>query len=72
MKPRTKGWTATVISSSSRAVTAGTITVWQYAVGRAADGSLQMRPRARIALLRHEAMRIESYSAAHPVVAPPT
>jgi hypothetical protein len=31
-----------------------------------------MRPRARIALLRHEAMRIESYSAAHPVVAPPT
>ncbi len=51
---------------------AGTITVWHYATGRAADGSLQMHPRARIALLRHEAMRIMPYSAAHPVVTPPT
>jgi hypothetical protein len=49
---------------------AGTITVWQYAVGPAADGSSQMQPRARIALLRSEAMRIEPHAAAHPVVAP--
>jgi hypothetical protein len=50
---------------------AGTITVWQYAVGRAADGSLQMQPRARVALLRTETMRIEPYASAHPVAAPP-
>lgn len=55
---------------AERLQTAGTITVWQYAVGRAPDGSLQMRPRARIALLRSDAMRIAPYASAHPVAAP--
>jgi hypothetical protein len=64
-----RGEAVTVVAERLHA--AGTITVWQYAVGRAADGSLQMQPRARIALLRHEAVRIEPYSGAHPVVAPP-
>ena len=63
-----RGEAVTVVAERLQA--AGTITVWQYAVGRAADGSLQMQPRARIALLRTEAMRIEPYSAAHPIVAP--
>lgn len=55
---------------AERLVATGTITVWQYAVGRAADGTLQMQPRARIALLRNDAVRIEPYAAAHPVAAP--
>lgn len=63
-----RGEAVTVVAERLHA--AGTITVWQYAVGRAADGSLQMQPCARIALLRSEAMRIEPYSAAHPIVAP--
>lgn len=63
-----RGEAVTVVAE--RLQTAGTITVWQYAVGRAADGSLQMQPRARIALLRNEAIRIEPYAAAHPAVAP--
>lgn len=65
-----RGEAVTVVAERLHA--AGTITVWHDAVGRAADGSLQMQPRARIALLRHEAMRIEPYRAAHPVVPPPT
>jgi hypothetical protein len=64
-----RGEAVTVVAERLHA--AGTITVRQYAVGRAAAGSLQMQPRAPIALLRHEAMRIEPYSAAHPIVAPP-
>lgn len=63
-----RGEAVTIVAERLQA--AGTITVWQYAVGRAADGSLQMQPRARIALLRSEAIRIEPYAAAHPILAP--
>jgi hypothetical protein len=64
-----RGEAVTIVAERLHA--AGTITVWQFAVGRAADGSLQMQPRTRIALLRSEAMRIEPYVAAHPIAAPP-
>lgn len=64
-----RGEAVTVIAE--RLIAAGTITVWQYAVGRARDGSLAMQPRARIALLRNDAVRIEPYAPAHPVVPPP-
>jgi hypothetical protein len=64
-----RGEAVTIVAERLHA--AGTITVWQYAVGRAVDGSLQMQPRARIALLRSEAMWIEPYVAAHPIAAPP-
>lgn len=63
-----RGEPVTVVAE--RLIAAGTITVWQYAVGRAPDGTLQMQPRTRIALLRNDAVRIEPYAAAHPVVAP--
>lgn len=56
---------------AERLIAAGTITVWHYAVGRAADGSLGLQARERIALLRNEAIRIEPYRAEHPVVPPP-
>jgi hypothetical protein len=64
-----RGGAVTVVAE--RLIAAGTITVWQYAVGRAADGSLRPQPRERIALLRNDAIRIEPYRAAHPVMPPP-
>ena len=48
----------------------GQITVWQYASGRAADGSLAFKPLARIAVLRADSLRVEPYTAALPVLAP--
>lgn len=56
---------------AERLVAAGTVTVWQYAVGRGPDGTLRMQPRERIALLRNDAIRIEPHRAAHPVMPPP-
>jgi hypothetical protein len=48
----------------------GQITVWQYASGRVADGSLAMKPIARVAVLRADSLRIEPYVAALSVLAP--
>jgi hypothetical protein len=55
---------------AERLVAAGQATVWAYAVGRAADGSLAMVPRGRTALLRSDTLRIEPYAPAQPVIAP--
>lgn len=55
---------------AERLVAAGQVTVWAYAVGRAADGSLAMVPRGRTAILRSDTLRIEPYTAAQPVIAP--
>jgi hypothetical protein len=66
------GWGAgePVTVFAARLATAGQVTVWAYAVGRAADGSLAMTPRGRTAILRNDALRIEPHAAAHPVQAP--
>lgn len=64
-----RGEPVTVVAE--RLIAMDTITVWQYAVGRAQDGPLRMQPRARIALLRNDAVRIEPYAPAHPVSLPP-
>lgn len=63
-----RGEPVTVLAE--RLVAAGQLTLWSYAVGRAADGSLRMEPRGRIAVLRNDAVRIEPYRSAHPVAAP--
>jgi hypothetical protein len=66
------GWGAgePVTVVAERLLAEGRITAWAYAVGRAADGSLALQPRGRIAILRNDALRIEPHVAAHPVVAP--
>ena len=39
----------------------GTLTVWQYAVRKAANGDLEQAPRAKIGLLAHDSLRVEPY-----------
>lgn len=48
----------------------GQVTAWQYAVGRAADGSTRYGATRQVAILRSEALRIEPYTAALPVTPP--
>jgi hypothetical protein len=54
-----------------RLVAEGQITVWEYAVGRAPDGSTRWAPMRQVAILRNDALRIEPYAPALPVLAPP-
>lgn len=49
----------------------GQLTAWRYAVGRAPDGTTQFVAAGRVAILRHDALRIESYLPALPVASPP-
>lgn len=49
----------------------GQIAVWQYIVSRAPDGSTRHATSRRVALLRTETLRIEPYTPALPVLAPP-
>ncbi len=37
----------------------GTLSVWQYAVRKAASGDLEQAPRAKIGLLAHDSLRVE-------------
>jgi hypothetical protein len=52
-------------------VSDGQLTAWQYTVTRAPDGSTRFATTRRIAILRNDTLRIEPYSAALPVAAPP-
>ena len=49
----------------------GQVTVWNYAVGRAPDGSTRYAATRRIAILRNDTLRIEPYAPALPVAPPP-
>lgn len=40
----------------------GTLTVWQYAVRKAANGDLEQAPRAKIGLIAHDSLRVEPYA----------
>jgi hypothetical protein len=40
----------------------GTLTVWQYAVRKAANGDLEQAPRAKIGLIAHDSLRVEPYT----------
>ena len=39
----------------------GTLSVWQYASRKAANGDLEQAPRAKIGLIAHDALRVEPY-----------
>ena len=47
----------------------GTLTVWQYAVRKAASGDLEQAPRARIGLIAHDSLRVEPYATPLKVIA---
>lgn len=40
----------------------GEMTVWQYAVRRGADGTLEQAPLRRISVLGHDSLRVEPYA----------
>jgi hypothetical protein len=47
----------------ARALTAkGTLTVWQYAVRKAANGDLEQAPSKKIGLIAHDSLRVEPYA----------
>ena len=50
---------------------AGQLSAWRYLVGRAPDGSNRLAPRHRIVVLQQDALMVEPYAAALPVLAPP-
>jgi hypothetical protein len=50
--------------------TAGEMTVWQYAVRKDQNGTLQQAPLRRIAIFRNDTLRIEPYASPLPVVGP--
>jgi hypothetical protein len=46
----------------------GSLAAWQYAVRRAADGSLEQGPLHQISVLAHDSLRVEPYTSVLPVV----
>ncbi|MGG5886095.1 hypothetical protein ACLF3G_03075 [Falsiroseomonas sp. HC035] len=52
-------------------VAAGQLTGWRYVVTRASDGGTQLAARDRVAVLRQDALTVEPYRAALPVLPPP-
>ncbi len=47
----------------------GSLSVWQYATRKAANGDLEQAPRARIGLIAHDALRVEPYKTPLKVIA---
>src|ERR1051325_7890628 len=56
---------------AERLVSTGQITAWQYAVIKAADGSLVQAPLKRVAVLKSDTLRIEPFNPAPLKVLPP-
>jgi hypothetical protein len=56
---------------AKKLVDAGQITVWQYAVQRAADGSTVHAPLKRIAVFKTDTLRIEPFNPAPLKAVPP-
>jgi hypothetical protein len=54
-----------------RIAEAGQLTAWRYQVGRAPDGTTRLTTREKVAVLRREALMVEPYAPALPVMAPP-
>ena len=46
----------------------GTLTVWQYATRKAANGDLEQAPRAKIGLMAQDSLRVEPYASPLKVV----
>jgi hypothetical protein len=49
----------------------GQVTAWRYGVTRGPDGSTRFSTREKVAVLRQDALIVEPYAPAFPVVAPP-
>jgi len=47
----------------------GTLTAWQYAVRKAANGDLEQAPKMRIGLIAHDSLRVEPYATPLKVIA---
>jgi hypothetical protein len=48
----------------------GQMTVWQYAVRHAKDGSLEQGPLRQVSILKNDTLRIEPYATTQHVAAP--
>ena len=46
----------------------GSLSLWQYAVGRAKDGGLQQAPLRKIGVLANGSLRVEPYTTPYKVV----
>jgi hypothetical protein len=68
---RSFGPRADVDNLAERLVSAGQIAAWQYAVKKAADGSLVQAPLRRIAILKSDTLRIEPFNPAPLKALPP-
>jgi hypothetical protein len=68
---RSFGPRADLDNLAERLAAAGQITAWQYAVTRAADGSLVQAPLRRVAVFKADTLRIEPYNPAPLKVVPP-
>ena len=56
---------------AKRLAEAGQITVWQYAVRKGADGSLEHAPVKKVAIFKNDTLRIEPFNPAPLKVVPP-
>lgn len=61
---RSWGPRADLDNLAERLASLGQITAWQYAVTRAADGSLAQAPLRRVAVFKSDTLRIEPYNPA--------
>ncbi len=68
---RSFGPTADLDNFAQHLGTAGEMTVWQYAVKHGTDGALQQAPLKRVAIFKHETLRIEPFNPAPLAVVPP-
>ena len=60
------------VSAIARALSVeGAITLLQYAVRKADDGELELAPRQRVSILRHDSLRVEPYATPLRVLAAP-
>lgn len=50
-------------------VAKGTMTAWQYAVRKAANGDLEQAPLRKVGLIAHDSLRVEPYASPLKVIA---
>ncbi|WP_374251309.1 hypothetical protein [Xanthobacter sp.] len=48
----------------------GEVTLWRYAVRKAADGALEQAPVARVSILGNDSLRVEPYTTPLKIIAP--
>src|SRR5262249_34665297 len=66
-----KGPASDLENLAKRLADAGQVTVWQYAVRKGADGSLEHAPLKRVAIFKTDTLRVEPFNPAPLKVVPP-